>query len=165
MIRSFAVVLTAASLCGSAAAQGNRPMAAEDVTESALVEALTPPPLTRSLRPRAPPKASILITFETGSARLTRPSMQSLDVVAGALNNPRLAERSFTIEGHADRRGRADLNLRLSAARAEAVRDYLVKQHSVPDARLKAVGKGDAEPINESNPAAAENRRVTFVTQ
>jgi OOP family OmpA-OmpF porin len=40
---------------------------------------------------------------------------------------------------------------------------YLTRQHSIAEARLKSVGKGDAEPLNPADPAAPENRRVTFV--
>jgi OmpA-OmpF porin, OOP family len=68
------------------------------------------------------------------------------------------------IEGHADRRGKPEVNQRLSAARANAVRAYLTRKHSVAEQRLKAVGKGDTQPLNPDDPAAKENRRVTFVS-
>ena len=139
-------------------------MKQEEISESALVEALTPYAATRSLRPVAPPKASLLITFHTNSARLTTEAERSLDKVGAALNNEKLADRSFIVEGHADRRGRSDVNQRLSAQRAAAVRDYLTRKHNIPESRLKPVGKGDSEPLNPADPAAPENRRVTFVT-
>src|SRR5688572_9608306 len=93
-----------------------------EVTEGALVEALAPYATTRSLRPTAPARASLLITFETNSARLTAAAERALDTVGAALKSERLQDRSFVIEGHADRRGRAAANQRLSAARANAVR-------------------------------------------
>lgn len=152
------------------------------VTESNLVDALTPedaPVVTRSLRvqrdnpvkpgaaaadkPRKA-SASLLITFETNSAELMPQAKKQLDVVAAALRNDKLAEYSFNVEGHADPRGTHDGNLTLSQQRAESVRSYLVTQHSIDTKRLKAVGKGDAELLNKSNPNAIENRRVTIVT-
>lgn len=156
------------------------------VTESALIEALTPPPTmsgpgkTRSIRlgrieepPRtalrpgagAAPSASLLITFRTNSAALTSEARQALDVVARALKSERLAEFQFSIEGHADPRGSPEANARLSQERADMVRRYLVDAHGIDPARLVSVGKGDLEPLNRANPSAPENRRVTFVTQ
>jgi outer membrane protein OmpA-like peptidoglycan-associated protein len=141
------------------------------ITESALIEALTPAPapvLTRSLTaaPAAAPKpakAALLITFETNATMLTPGAKRELDVVGRALNTSRLADFNFLIEGHADPRGSSDKNLRLSEGRAAAVREYLVQNQSVREERLKAVGKGDREPLNAANPSAPENRRVVFV--
>jgi OOP family OmpA-OmpF porin len=112
-----------------------------------------------------PSSAALLITFETNSAELTVTARQSLDVVAKALNNEQLAGLTFSIEGHADVRGNGDENLRLSQARAESVKQYLVESRNVSPDRLKAVGRGDREPMNTRDVAAPENRRVTFVTQ
>lgn len=170
---------------GLAHAEGAAPttvLKGNAVTESNLVDALVPdeaPVVTRSLRvqrdnpvkpgaaatdkPRRA-SASLLITFETNSADLMPQAKKQLDVVAAALRNDKLAEYSFNVEGHADPRGTHDGNLTLSQQRAESVRSYLVSQHSIDPKRLKAVGKGDAELLNKSNPNAIENRRVTIVT-
>jgi OOP family OmpA-OmpF porin len=162
---SFVVVILVAcfTLPHLAAAQSSTLLKEGEITEGALVDALAPYATTRSLKPSEPSRASLLITFETNSARLTPAAERALDTVGAALNNQRVKDRSFVIEGHADRRGRPDANLRLSAARANAVRMYLTRQHSIAEARLKSVGKGDAEPLNPADPAAPENRRVTFV--
>jgi len=84
-------------------------------------------------------------------------------VVGKALNTNKLAAFNFVIEGHADPRGSPQLNWRLSEGRAAQVRQYLVVNHGIRAERLKAVGKGDQEPLNPGDPAAPENRRVTFV--
>lgn len=145
-------------------AQPGPPLRESEITENAVLDALAPYAKTRSLRPVGPASASLLITFETNSARLTPAAERALDTVGAALNNERLQARSFVIEGHADRRGRADVNKRLSLERANAVRTYLTRKHNIGEARLKAVGKGDTEPLLPDDPAARENRRVTFVT-
>jgi flagellar motor protein MotB len=53
--------------------------------------------------------------------------------------------------------------MKLSQGRAEAVVQYLVSAQNVRPERLKAIGKGDREPLDPANPAAPENRRITFV--
>ena len=165
------VVMAAVTL--SATAQSPQVLRGEEITESVLVEALTPTPpqlLTRGIRRNAataaapkPAKAALLITFETNATILTAEAKHALDIVGQALNTSKLASFNFIIEGHADPRGSAERNLRLSEGRAEAVKQYLVENQSVTPERLQAVGKGDREPLNAANPAAPENRRVTFV--
>ena len=175
--------LLAASLAHAGGAEPTTVLKGNAVTENNLVDALTPdeaPVVTRSLRvqrdnpvkpggaaaadkPRKA-SASLLITFETNSADLLPQAKKQLDVVAAALRNDKLSEYSFNVEGHADPRGSHDGNLTLSQQRAESVRSYLVSQHSIDPKRLKAIGKGDTELLNASNPAAIENRRVTIVT-
>ena len=162
------------------------------VTERALVDALTPPQAasapedgvrTRSFRPAVRPaatagataaagaaagqagRASILVTFVTDKADLTSPARGALDVLASAMKSDRLAGVRFTIEGHADPRGGEEHNLKLSQARAESVRAYLISKHGLAADRVDAVGKGSSNLMNTSNVAAPENRRVTIVSQ
>src|SRR3546814_9155356 len=85
--------------------------------------------------------------------------MQNL---AAALASPQLQDRSFTVIGNTDGVGSGSYNQRLSQRRARSVRDYLV-QHGVDAGRLQTVRKGFSDLLYESNPAAAENRRVEVV--
>ena len=114
--------------------------------------------------PRKKASASLLITFETNSTALTQQSKEQLDVVAAALKNDRLKDFRFEVQGHADARGAANANMTLSQQRAESVRGYLIDSHQISQTRLLAVGKGDSEPMNTRDVAAAENRRVTITT-
>lgn len=183
-------LLCAAALAGSAAWAGAQPAAGAsapepmlrsgDVTESALVDALAieapePPadaktrgfrPAVRppSNKPAAPGKASLLITFPTDSAELTADGKAALDTVAKALQSDKLAGFGFRVEGHADPRGLADRNMKLSQMRAQAVVDYLVNVRGVLPERLAPQGKGSTELVDPSRPEAPENRRVTIVT-
>lgn len=167
--RIMASIAIAAWYCLPAA--GEQLLQGQEITESALIEALTPAPapiVTRSINaaPAAAPKpakAALLITFETNATMLTGGAKRELDIVGRALNTNRLADFNFVIEGHADPRGSPERNRRLSEGRAAAVREYLVQNQGVRGDRLKAVGKGDREPLNAGNPAAPENRRVVFV--
>jgi outer membrane protein OmpA-like peptidoglycan-associated protein len=148
-------------------------IAARSLTSEAVLQALDPTAVrARSLRvgatgqPAAPPRASasLLITFETNSTELTAAARRQLDIVASALRNDRLVEYRFTVEGHADPRGSDDSNLKLSQERAESVKRYLVAAGIAED-RLVPEGRGEREPMLPAQPAAPENRRVTFVTQ
>lgn len=173
-------LLGAAALLAQVQAQSQRDttvLRGEEVNPDKLVELLTPDPapvLTRGLKvdregslPAAVrrPSASLLITFETNSARLTPNSRQQLDTVAAALKSNQLQAYGFNLEGHADPRGQASTNRQLSQMRAESVRDYLVATHGIPVDRLAPIGKGDTEPLNTKDVAAPENRRVTIVTR
>ena len=167
------LVLTAifisVSVRTTALAQSQKVLKGKEITESALVEALTPDPelSTRSIlvkREGASPAASLLITFETDSADLTRQAKRAVDTVGKALNSNQLAEFRFAIEGHADPRGDPKHNMELSQARAESVATYLQQNHQIGRERLKPLGKGDTELMNKANPIADENRRVTIRT-
>ena len=121
-------------------------------------------PAGSSAKPAGPGKASLLITFATGSSELTPESQQVLGTVAKALQSDRLAGFAFKVEGHADPRGSAELNMKLSEDRAQSVVAYLTSKLGVLPERLVPVGKGDTEPLNTERPDAQENRRVTIVT-
>ncbi|WP_043287512.1 OmpA family protein [Paraburkholderia oxyphila] len=152
----------------------------QDVDEQSIIQALTPEKaenrvVTRGLRYRDPgtgsdslapaskPSVALLITFSTNSTTLTNGARAALDKVAHALQSTQLSEYKFRIEGHADPRGSAVANMKLSADRAVAVLDYLTRGDGIAPERLSAVGKGSSEPLNTRNPAAPENRRVTIV--
>ena len=116
-------------------------------------------------KPAAPGKANLLITFATGSAELTPETIKVLETVAKALQSDKLAGFAFRIEGHADPRGQAEANQKLSEARAKSVVDFLVASFGILPERLSPVGKGSSELLNADRPEAAENRRVTIVTR
>ena len=74
-------------------------------------------------------------------------------------------ESSVTIEGHTDAYGTDAENLRLSAARARAVREYLVANVEIAPEGLQAAGLGESRPIasNETPGGRAMNRRIDVV--
>ncbi len=102
------------------------------------------------------------VYFDTGRATLQRRSHLLLDQVASVLKqHPYL--KLIQVEGHTDDVGNDDFNLKLSQARADSVRDYLVKQ-GVEAERLKALGFGKEKPLVQGTTAQAReaNRRVEF---
>jgi outer membrane protein OmpA-like peptidoglycan-associated protein len=99
------------------------------------------------------------VTFETGRSALRPDSYTILDLVATSLvNNPDI---NVEISGHTDNTGAAATNLRLSQARADAVRAYLATKGVAPE-RMVAKGYGAAQPIAQNTTSAgrAQNRRV-----
>jgi outer membrane protein OmpA-like peptidoglycan-associated protein len=68
------------------------------------------------------------------------------------------------VAGHTDATGSDTYNQRLSTARAEAIRTYLVSQGVAPD-RIQAVGEGEARPIGDNGTAEGRdaNRRIEIV--
>ncbi|MBP8308685.1 MAG: OmpA family protein [Burkholderiaceae bacterium] len=180
------------ALCVAQTTSGSGPvLTGKGVTEEALTKALVPGDdgsRTRSLRigpaqqqmkttrradepsPSGAQQpgagaASLLITFETNSTAISSGSISALDKLGRALKSDQLALYRFDVEGHADPRGNHEDNLKLSQGRAESVVEYLVSKHGIESARLRPIGKGDSEPVNTRNPAAAENRRVTVRNQ
>ena len=99
------------------------------------------------------------VNFEPWKDELLPSSTAVLDEVARQLiESP---EVKVEIGGHTDSRGTPSRNLRLSLARAETVRAYLVMK-GVDGDRLIARGYGLANPITSNTTAAgrAMNRRV-----
>jgi outer membrane protein OmpA-like peptidoglycan-associated protein len=100
------------------------------------------------------------VHFETNKWTLLPESDPILDEVAKLLQDHKEIGEVI-IEGHADDRGTAAWNLRLSRHRAQSVVDYLVKK-GVRAGRLRAVGFGDTKPLDpeRNDEARAKNRRV-----
>ncbi|CAK0762162.1 OmpA-OmpF porin, OOP family [Azospirillaceae bacterium] len=105
-------------------------------------------------------KAAFKINFEFGSSNLTEESKQLLDNIANVLSS---SANRFKIAGHTDSVGNPSSNLSLSAARAQAVKDYLTNNHQIDSSRLQTVGMGSKSPLNRADPSAGENRRVELI--
>jgi outer membrane protein OmpA-like peptidoglycan-associated protein len=99
------------------------------------------------------------VTFETGRSALKPDSYTILDIVAASLSaNPDIR---IEIGGHTDNTGSTATNMRLSQARADAVRAYLASKGVAPG-RMVANGYGPSQPVAPNNTPAgrAQNRRV-----
>lgn len=157
-----------AALAASAAAPAHAGSAASApeavaVAASAVGPAPAPTPAAAPTPAGPAPSLALSIQFEPNSSRVRAESGPLLGSLVAALQSPELKGNRFIIEGHADARGVAERNLRLSQERADEVRLYLVAL-GVHPSRLRAVGRGNSQPVNAGDPAAAENRRVRVVT-
>lgn len=99
------------------------------------------------------------ITFNTGSAAIEPEFYPVLQDVALVLN--KYHKTTLNIAGHTDNIGSAELNQSLSEARANSVKDQLIKYH-VDNRRLTTSGFGEFKPLvaNTSAENRQKNRRV-----
>lgn len=140
----------------------NPPPAAPVPAPEPIVEA--PAPAPEPVAPPPPPaprfqKVTLEATkmFAFDKAEVVTPAPK-LDEIAAAL----LADTSVTnveITGYTDRLGKDAYNQKLSERRANAVRDYLVAK-GVDGNRLRAIGKGEANPLVECN----QKKRAELIT-
>lgn len=102
-----------------------------------------------------------VIRFDVNSAEIDAASLTLLAQLAAVAR--RCDRRRIEISGHTDASGDLDRNMALSLARAEAVRDHLVRLGVSPD-RLSAVGFGPKRPAasNDTDRGRAANRRIEF---
>lgn len=105
------------------------------------------------------------VRFEHGSARISEESDSLLGQVALMIKaNPEI--KKVRVEGHTDSSGPSDVNQRLSEARAESVKNYLIRK-GVSPSRLESRGHGEDRPkVKGDDPEAnAKNRRVEFIVK
>ena len=102
------------------------------------------------------------IAFEVGNATLTAAGAKVLDDLVPILHQ--FSGRRFEIVGHTDDSGPRESNVALSAARAEAVKAYLVALN-VQASRLSAMGYGADHLADPTDPTSEANRRVELHRQ
>ena len=103
---------------------------------------------------------TIEIAFDTGKADIKSKYHSELDKIGQFLKE--FPQSKGTIEGHTDSDGSDKMNIKLSQARAESVRNYILTKFGIDGARLSAKGFGPAQPIASNKNAAgkAKNRRI-----
>lgn len=138
-----------------------------------VVAAPAPSPVPTPAPPPAPRRAVITakaieisqeVTFAFGTAALTPEGMQTLDDVAESMKEIPPSEK-IEVAGHTDHHGGRGLNLRLSFARANAVKKYLTTR-GIDQGRLRTKGYGPDHPKFDpkvsSQDEISKNRRVEF---
>lgn len=99
------------------------------------------------------------VLFAFGKANLKPEAAQALDAANNEINALGLANPSIQVNGHADRIGKQDANLKLSQRRAETVANYLVSKGRNP-ANVTAVGYGSANPVTGNTCDAVKGRKA-----
>ena len=103
------------------------------------------------------------VTFKSGSSWLTPKARGVLDAVSETLLA--FPEARVQVRAHTDSDGPADLNLGLSARRAESVVEYLVEK-GIHETQLETLGLGESQPLDSNDTAEGKerNRRVELMT-
>lgn len=101
------------------------------------------------------------VLFKQSSTDLLPESKEELDVVVSFMKtNPNV---KIQLSGHTDNRGVHKDNVKLSQARVEKVKDYMVSK-GISGKRISGKGFGGLKPIasNDSDESRKLNRRVEF---
>lgn len=100
------------------------------------------------------------VYFETNSAKLLPESETTLNEVGAVLE--KFVDLKVEVQGHTDTRGSNAYNMKLSQARAESVRGYLLAHFHLRDGNVIAKGYGETQPETQerNDEERLRNRRV-----
>ena len=103
------------------------------------------------------------VLFVTGKSELLPAAQDQLTLVAKAIQDQGEI-KPIIVEGYTDSVGSDSNNMKLSQARAESVRSFLVSK-GLPSDKVSAVGRGKSNPVapNDTADGRANNRRVEIV--
>lgn len=103
------------------------------------------------------------LEFEPGSSRVSGDPLGSIAALAARMTED--PDLRVLLVGHSDMSGSLDNNIAVSRARAEAVRQVLIRDHGIDATRLSAHGVGFLVPraTNETEAGRQKNRRVEAV--
>lgn len=106
------------------------------------------------------------IKFATATSSISPESVTTLDHLRDLAIGCESDEMIIEIGGHTDSQGSEANNQRLSEARANSVREFLIGR-GIPAETMIAVGYGETQPIatNDTAVGRAQNRRITFTWQ
>ena len=87
------------------------------------------------------------VYFQCGKSVIPASQLPSVERVASYLKNH--ADSKVVVRGYASKDGPEDLNIRLAEARAQAVKNLLVKKYGIQESRIDAAGNGISEMFSE----------------
>ena len=105
-------------------------------------------------------QVNINVSFDFDSAALRADEKPKLVVLCEALKAADV--QRIRILGHTDASGSEEYNERLSKLRAEEVKRFLSSDCGFPEDRMEALGVGEQQLFDPSNPRSDLNRRVEF---
>ena len=106
---------------------------------------------------------TLKIEFDTGKSDIKAKYHNEIKNVADFMK--KYPQANTVIEGHTDNVGNEATNVKLSQARANSVKAYLIEKLDIEKNRLQAVGYGPKKPIasNATAEGKQKNRRVQAV--
>lgn len=126
-----------------------------------------PPPPPPSPPPPPPPKVidrlTLEVNFDFDKSDIRDEDIEKLQKAVNFVR--KYPGAKVKLEGHTDSIGTEEYNQRLSERRAEAVRDYLVKEGACEAANITSIGYGETKPVapNNTKEGRAKNRRVEIL--
>jgi len=99
------------------------------------------------------------LIFQVGKAKISPESYDELNLIVNMMKESN--SMVIQLEGHTDYQGDAKENLKLSQARVDATKEYLVKK-GINKSRIKTKAFGGTQPLSRDNTPEAHrlNRRV-----
>jgi outer membrane protein OmpA-like peptidoglycan-associated protein len=127
------------------------------------------PPSPPSSQPSSQPAAKVIdrmtvrVNFDVDKAIIRPGDKATLDKAIDFVK--KYPDAKIELDGYTDNSGTEAYNQKLSEKRAEAVKQYLIKEAGVDPSRISAVGRGESNPVANNNTAEgrAENRRVEIL--
>lgn len=153
MIKKLSAIFIALSVTSCACYSDSSKESSQDSMKREPVAIETPKEVVREINQS--------VFFETNSFALNSDAKEILNEEI----LPAIKGRKVTIEGHCDERGSVIYNKILGKKRAEAVKDYLVK-NGADSSQIKTVSYGKLQPLDldHDKKAWAKNRRVVTIS-
>ena len=104
------------------------------------------------------------ILFDTDKSTIKSSAQNQLKMISASLNK-RFKGANITIYGHTDSTGTASKNKKLGAERAEAVRNWFVKNGGISEQSIAVHSMGASDPVasNATSEGRQLNRNVAIV--
>ena len=123
-----------------------------------VVEVPPPPPPVKEEAHPLPPERLDSLYFQFDSTKIEKNSEQ---VLANAVKTlERFPHIHLRVNGYTDSTGPATYNDKLSARRAQSVKQYLIEKKGISADRIQATGLGELQVNNATREGRAHNRRV-----
>jgi outer membrane protein OmpA-like peptidoglycan-associated protein len=106
------------------------------------------------------------ILFDTDKSEIRKGATESLQQISTSIAE-RSKDGAVRIYGYTDARGSAGYNKELAEKRAEAVKNWLVKNGNINASRISVHPIGEAKPVgsNETAKGRQQNRRVEIAVR
>jgi len=89
------------------------------------------------------------VFFRNGSSAITADQQPNIEMIAAYLNNH--PGSKVVVKGYASKDGNYDFNIKLAQARAESVKNALIKRYKIAANRIDAEGQGIGEMFSEGS--------------
>lgn len=124
---------------------------------------IVPPPALPQLTAKIIDKMTLRVNFDVDQAIIRPGDKAALDKAVDFVK--KYPNSKIELDGYTDNSGTEAHNQRLSEKRAEAVKQYLIKEAGVDQSQISTVGRGESNPVanNKTAEGRFENRRVEIL--